>query len=145
MAGNGQLAHIFIDEAHVLVTERSFRHSMVLQLAGVFGYNCPKALLSATIPPTLETDIARSIGRTDSRELMIVRGRTYRPNIKYIVDSIPQYSEAASIKKLLRLYASDNSSRAIIYTPTRKLTKEIAGKIGVPFYHGGDMDADKIQ
>lgn len=80
-SGEGQLARIVLDEAHVVVTEASFRKD-VRAIAFLRRLPVPFFFLTATLPPEDEHILRSTL---DIRELMVIRGPVSRPNIQYQV------------------------------------------------------------
>jgi superfamily II DNA helicase RecQ len=76
---------VVIDECHLTYTASHYR-ARLAQLKNLRFLSCPIVLLTATQPPMLEHELA---------EAMLVRGAHYirastlRPNIRYLVHTVP--------------------------------------------------------
>lgn len=82
-AGEGVLRRVVVDEAHVLLTESSFR-SGVANLRQLTGIGVPYFLTTATLPIEEEPLLAISLG-ISPLDLVVIRGPVSRPNLSFTV------------------------------------------------------------
>ena len=156
LAADGVLARIVVEEAHLRVTWERFRPK--LRALGVMrpAVGVPLILLTGTLPPSLETDMAIKFGSPFST----IRMPTSRPNLSYrVIHLDKQGSEDgnyarnhvhAAVLRTLRKYQEmlkADSSRAIVYCATRSECMAVLRRVGlslpsVSSYHRG-MDSEE--
>lgn len=88
-AQEGVLKRIVIDEAHVLLTEASFRREVagLRDLRDLLPLAVPLFLTSATVPAEEEPLLASSLGLLPE-DLAVIRGPVRRPNLVFKVGTI---------------------------------------------------------
>ena len=151
LAAKGRLARIVVEEAHVRITWERFRPK--LRAMGVMrpATGVPLILLTGTLPPRLETDMAIKFGSP----FLTIRMPTSRHNLSYRVIYLDEQGSSdgpyarshvhASVLRVLRKYQEilkEESSRAIVYCATRSECTAILQKIrsswfSVSSYHRG--------
>ena len=156
LAAEGRLARIVVEEAHVRITWERFRPK--LRMMGVMrpATGVPLVLLTGTLPPCLEKDMAIKFGSPFST----IRMPTSRHNLSYRVIYLDKqgardgpYARShvhASVLRVLRKYQEmlkADSSRAIVYCATRSECTALLERIRAPLpcvssYHRG-MDAEE--
>lgn len=154
--GRQQLNRVVVDEAHcVSVWGHDFRPEFRQVPASVatFATRPPRAGLTATATPEVETDIT---GSMDMQDPVTVREPSDRPNLRFRV--IECANERDRARELLRFVTWAASSPGIVYVTRRATAEEIAAllrRAGHPAraYHAGmvpqqrdavqeDFDAD---
>ena len=128
LAASGGLARIVVEEAHVRITWERFRPK--LRGLGVMrpAVGVPLVLLTGTLPPCLETEMAIKFGSPFS----MIRMSTSRPNLSYRVTYLDKHGSNdgsytrnhvhAAVLRTLGKYKEaleGDSSRAIVYCATR--------------------------
>ncbi len=136
-----QVSFITVDEAHCISQwGYEFRPSYT-QIAGIREQlpDAPVLALTATATPDVVTDIQRQL---KFREANVFRMSFERANLSYVVR--PTEDKNAELFHIL----SSVSGPAIVYTRSRKGTKELAGELtaqgfSATFYHAGLNAAEK--
>lgn len=82
LAANKLLGRIVIDEAHVVLTDASYR-STVSQVSQLFQHNTLLFVLTATLPISLEDLFRKALG---ALHLKFDRKPSSKPTPRYIVD-----------------------------------------------------------
>lgn len=120
---SNRLARFFVDEAHLTLTQLSFRSSMH-HVHLLRRWPVPIVLLSATVPPSMETQLACHYAT--SRLLVIRCPVTSRPELLYSVIDAPNIFEAivARIKKQGFL-----GKPGIVFCTTRNEAEDVASRL----------------
>lgn len=138
--GRQQLNRVVVDEAHCIsVWGHDFRPEFRQVPASVatFTTRPPRAGLTATATPDVETDIERSLEMVDP---MLVREPSDRPNLKFRV--VECANEKERVRELLRFITWEDGSPGIVYVTRRALAEEIAALLrraghAARAYHAG--------
>jgi ATP-dependent DNA helicase RecQ len=138
--GRQQLNRVVVDEAHcVSVWGHDFRPEFRQVPASVatFTTRPPRAGLTATATPEVETDIT---GSMEMHDPVTVREPSDRPNLRFRV--VACASERERAHQLLRFVTWAKDSPGIVYATRRATTEEIAAllrRAGHPAraYHAG--------
>jgi superfamily II DNA helicase RecQ len=85
----GLLRRIFVDEAHTVITDVSYRQKLD-QIKGLHRYGCPVIALTATLPGVMVPWFEASMLMRDSQ---IVRASTVKRNIRYQVVRVTSSGE----------------------------------------------------
>ncbi|KXJ85269.1 hypothetical protein Micbo1qcDRAFT_186716 [Microdochium bolleyi] len=131
------LRRIFIDECHTIIMDIGYRERLG-GLKGLYRYDCPVVLLTATLPVQLEGWFRQQMLAKDAE---IIRARTTKRNIRYGVTTVPGRDE------VLRLVGEKNGSGAlegdqkgVVYCRSRRDSEKLAERIGCSYYHSGMAD-----
>ncbi|KAF3029165.1 hypothetical protein E8E12_000446 [Didymella heteroderae] len=130
----GLLRRVVIDECHLTYTASHYR-ARLAQLKNLRFLSCPIVLLTATQPPMLEHELA---------EAMLVRGAQYirastvRPNIRYLVHTVPASKMLMTAVQICQRQMSClNGCKGVVYCKSRDQCEEMAQHLGCGFYHAG--------
>jgi len=127
----GRLSRIIIDEAHVVVTQRTFRPHLRRLICTVRSVEVPVILLTATCPPSMEEELRVSLGCVS---WTVFRRSTNRPNLEYKVMTVSgeRQSEVMDsmicemIEKAMNLKEWKMEDRIIVYCLTRDECKDLS-------------------
>jgi ATP-dependent DNA helicase RecQ len=122
--GRQQLNGVVVDEAHCIsVWGHDFRPEFRQVPASVatFDTRPPRAGLTATATPEVETDITRAMDMSDPTT---VREPSDRPNLRFCVIKCSDERERA--RELMRFVTWSGDSPGIVYVSKRALAEEIA-------------------
>lgn len=126
-----------IDEAHAPLTNANFRRELSLAWR-VRILPVPLLLLSATIPPSLETTVGSLWGLTDPPT--VIRESTDRPELQYNVIAKDEHHWIQQIKDIVAqetLYFC-NEDRILIFVTDKSVGHLLAKALQCQMYHGGD-------
>lgn len=150
LIAEGRLDRIVLDEAHMTVTEQSYRNT----LAGVswlMDKGSQVLMLSGTIPGFILEEMGKTLGFDVNSDVTVIRNPTVRANISYNVLKLKdgQTSNVASVTAefLARWNAipdlDKNEDRGILFVTTTLLAKQVASRLGCHLYIGGELDVEK--
>lgn len=127
------LARFIIDEAHLIITHGSFRPVMDL-LQWLASSAVQLVVMTATLPPSLESNLFQAIGVTTS---IIIRTTTQRANISYnVVRAVTSLEDTVEFEFRKAMgYSSDN--RVLVFCLTKFETEMYASRFNIPFCHSG--------
>ncbi|KAI9882246.1 MAG: hypothetical protein M1823_006007 [Watsoniomyces obsoletus] len=131
----GQLYRIVLDEAHLVITEVSYRPAMSL-VQELRAVAVPFICLSATLPPAMIPRLCHKLHPPQSR---ILRATVDRPNLKYSVHVlsgplVPQAVENIQLAAATLYVLVD--WRILVYSNFVDNAQELAEGLGVSCYHG---------
>jgi len=137
----GRLGTIFVDEAHTIIMDASFRRQLQT-LKGLHRFDQPLVMLTATLPPQLEGWFRETMLLGD--DTVMVRASTVKRNIRYQVLPVAGRS-ARDIRSAIvdgvqatvchlesRMH---DDQKGVIYCRSRTAAEEWAGRLGCSFYH----------
>jgi len=130
----GRLAAIFFDECHVCMTQSDFRPSMkdIRQFLAVFQAQAPQYFLTATLPPSLESEFKATLGLSD-KSSRLLRTTTNRKNISYAVECLDSNKDIqARALNLLRAYPT---GAVMIFFKSKDEAWDMSQKIGCSLLH----------
>lgn len=118
------LNRIFVDEAHLVLTARTYRKAMYL-LGLLRRVAVPLTLLSATLPPKMIQPISAIFKLCDP---VILRSSTVRPNIAFSVQRFDDDQERTNAfldhcKKFVQ--TSQSSDRLVVFAKSKGLCADI--------------------
>lgn len=133
MASRQQLDWLFFDECHVLLTQSTFREQLQ-QFNGLFNLNIRLCLLTATLPPSLETVYRRRLALP---AWTLLREETNRANLRYEVTlHADSKGVAGSVRETVKVFRSTverrPAERCIIYVRDLKAGNALSKVLGVP-------------
>lgn len=155
-----RLDRIVIDESHILIqprnidpkTRSSFR-PMIKQLGQFLTLGVQVLLLTATLPPSLEYRLCRSL-RVSRAQIHLHRSRTTRANLAYYVwrPLVPREFSGGSawltmpstlefVRERIRLASP---GRTVIYTTTTDDVEALASHLRCEAFHSKSYDKDGI-
>lgn len=145
------LRGIFVDECYTIIMDILFRRKLQ-ELKGLYRFDCPVILLTATLPGMMERWFRQSMLVEDAP---IVRASTVKRNIRYsVVRVVTEGGFAAAqlavddevVRVMLRMEKGMTGvQKGVIYCRSRQACERIAVKVGCDFYHSGIMDAQERQ
>jgi len=138
LVSDRRLARIVVDEAHLTLTHDSFRP--VMNTLGWAGKQSIQIVLqSATVPPSLETELFQKF---DIDIYRVCRTETCRPNISYNV--FRSYSVSAKVDDLVRKILSESPvDKVLIYSRSKMEAMATGQRLHIPHCHG-EMDQEEI-
>jgi hypothetical protein len=140
LVASGLLARVIADEAHMALTQDSFRPVMhTLTWLGL--QSIPIVLLSGSAPPHLEPALFAKFGVS---QYTVCRGNTCRPNISY---NVIRAKEADMEEALTQIYnhalAQSATDQILIFCRSKGEAEAVGKMFGIPFCHSL-MDQDAI-
>lgn len=146
-----RLERIVVDECHLVATAKpSFRPELG-ELGMAVKWQCPILMLTATLPPSLEPQLFKTMGLQPD-DVVVLRSSTRRTNVKYTVAR--RYKTVADLAVLVgEMRRQYNGGKIIIYATTLTAVDEISREIGCAAYTAkasnkstilGDLQAGRI-
>jgi superfamily II DNA or RNA helicase len=138
----GHLQRIFIDEAHVTITDSSYREQLT-KLKGLHRFRKPMIMLTATLMKTMERDFREMLLLPP--ETRIIRDRTTKKNARYEFVQVERKDgavEKAAVQLMRRAQTSLMShEKCIVYCKSVEDCQQIAEKLGCACHHSRMSDA----
>jgi len=128
-----KIAAIFFDEAHTLITSE-YRPKLKEALGLIAQVPKKLVFMTATLPPNLELQL-----RNLAPNLVTFRGPTMRPNLRYLVLSLPTRTEAMKrvLEEVEKTTLNNNNNKGIVFCLTVADAKELHGSLPrSSLYHG---------
>ena len=117
------LAKIFIDEAHLILTDTIFRGTLC-HLPSLGGYNAPVVLLTATCPIKMEKKLVDAFFHWSCNPI-VVRQSCNRPNLVYSV--VEHHSETLCLPMVKDAFERLGlGEKILVYTTSIDLTIKLA-------------------
>ncbi|KAJ3980227.1 hypothetical protein F5890DRAFT_1477902 [Lentinula detonsa] len=133
-----RLTRIFIDEAHKILTDESYRHCFKL-FWRLTEIGVPITFLSASMMPRSMPLILDSMKIHDISLVDEIRRYTGRTNLKYVVDKIENDDEILQeirTRKEREAQKFVGGDRGIMFASTHKRTRALHELLGCPVYTG---------
>lgn len=124
-----RLDRIVLDEAHMVLTDSSYREAL-RQVRVVRRLPVPFVALTATLPPCQEVDLCEGLHLANP---LLLRSSVDRPNLVYKVE-LGGMEDAVEVVRL-RLQAMRDTHRMLCYVRSRQSAEELATLIGCQAYH----------
>ncbi len=129
------LGRIFIDEAHVAITETTFRQKLVY-LNTAARYRRPVVLLTATLPVRFEKWFRRALLAEDA---VTIRDQASKLNCRYEVEVV-KLGTGAIDDRVMQLVSENSATmvsgeRGVVYCRSIDQCKALAEAIGCPAHH----------
>jgi superfamily II DNA helicase RecQ len=136
---NKQLAHVFLDECHVAITDTSYRAKLrwLWQLRYLqCRFTCLTATLLIQLEPVLQANLLLESAQ-------IYRQSTMRPTIRYqVLGCGGDIWETA--EPLIRGLPLPPGSRGVIYVRSYSQGESVAEEMGCPFYKTNASDKQEL-
>lgn len=132
-----QLVRIVIDEVHVVITEANFREKLG-KLKWLQQLAVPFLLLSATIPPSLESGVYSALGMMP-QDVDVVRLAAHRLRAKHRVMIFDKDDWAAVVQREVTSALVDPESRAIVFACGLEQAQTMAKLDGTTAYTGSSL------
>ncbi|KPI44936.1 ATP-dependent DNA helicase tlh1, partial [Cyphellophora attinorum] len=139
----GRLGTIFVDEAHTVITDVSYRVAL-RDLGELRRYGRPLVLLTATLPPTLVSWFHNAMGLVAGMTRM-VRASTVKANIVYRVSRVTGSSKRDEDQEAIRHGVCQTvqtlgsrmqgNMKGIVYCRSRAGAEQLAATLGCACYH----------
>lgn len=126
----GLIRQIVLDEVHLLLTSNQFRPKAIEVIPIMSKVRVPLLFLSATLPPSLEFEIQKLCNFM----LPCLRSSTIRPNLKYLIERLPNRVEMES---RLHDLVQRRKGRTIVFVTSLEDCEMISSKLNCPYFHGG--------
>ncbi|CAA9965124.1 RecQ family helicase [Pyrenophora teres f. maculata] len=126
----GLLRRVVVDECHLIITASDWRPKLA-QLKNLRFLSCPLVLLTGTLPPVREQEIAESM---HIRAATYIRAITARLNTRYFVSWCSPGKAFTTAITICRRRQGDllrQSQKGIIYLRSKQLCETLAGVLGV--------------
>lgn len=124
----GILKRIFVDEAHCLLIDSSYRVD-ISGLSNLKHLNVPLTFLTGSMSTAMSAELIAMFRRFD-REFKVVRGSCNRPNLEYLVKSECDFTNLdAELNSYLAKYPGGHG-RCIIYVHSHSILEEVYIKSG---------------
>ncbi|KAL7940041.1 hypothetical protein V8C42DRAFT_349789 [Trichoderma barbatum] len=137
----GHLQRIFMDEAHVAITDSSYREQLT-KLKQLHRFSKPIIMLTATLMKTMERDFREMLLLRP--ETPIIRDRTTKKNARYEFVQVGRKEgavEKATVQAVRRTQTSMTSQeRCIVYCKSIDGCRTMAETLGCACHHSG-MDS----
>jgi superfamily II DNA helicase RecQ len=155
LRARGVFKRIFVDECHTIIMDAGYRGRLA-GLKGLYRYECPVVLLTATLPVRLERWFRRMMLAQDGA---MIRASTMKKNIRYRVVQVkpgrPGQSSSSSasasavedevVRRVVSLTAGmQGDEKGVLYCRSKAKCEQMAEKIGASHYHS-DVEAEKRQ
>ncbi|KAK8912648.1 Mediator of RNA polymerase II transcription subunit 34 [Metarhizium anisopliae] len=129
----GHLQRIFIDEAHVTITDSSYREQLT-KLKGLHRFSKPIIMLTATLMKTMERDFRQML--LLPAETRIIRDRTTKKNARYEIVQVGGEEEGAVERAAVQFIRRTETSmmsheKSIVYCKSIDLYPQSSGRSGV--------------
>jgi superfamily II DNA helicase RecQ len=139
LMGKGLLRRVVINECYLIFTLSDWRPKLA-KLKNLRLLPCPILLLTATLPPVREAELAESMLIQCAT---YIRAGTVRPNIRYLVSwckrgEAQQTALAIGQRRLRRL--RDRREKGVVYCHGKAQCEAMAEELGCGYYHAGDID-----
>lgn len=142
--GGGHLQRIFIDEAHVAITDSSYREQLT-KLKRLHRFSKPMIMLTATLMKTMERDFREML--LLGPETPIIRDRTTKKNARYEFMQVGQKEgavEKATVQFVRRMQTSMMShEKCIVYCKSIDDCRSMAEKLSGLCHHSNMSDAHR--
>jgi superfamily II DNA or RNA helicase len=148
-----RLSRIVFDECHTCLTQNNFRHCMH-DLVDRWQVDVPLLLLTATLPPFMESSLRGAVGCRKGLE--VIRALTSRAEIRYRVieleDDRSEEDMVFDISSITRALIDNLNSggRGIVYCLSKQWAKDIrdrinsdAGEYVAEIYHAGQSAEER--
>ena len=139
LSGKGLLRRVVVDECHLVITSTDWRPKLAL-LKNLRLLPCPIMLLTATLPPVREGELATSMLVPCAT---YIRASTVRPNTQYYVSwcerGRSQETALAMCRRRQQLLL-DRGEKGVVYCRSKQQCEELAEAIGCASYHAGDIE-----
>ncbi|RYO95092.1 hypothetical protein DL762_000285 [Monosporascus cannonballus] len=145
LRARGLLRRIFIDECYTIIMDAGYRKKLTA-LKGLYRFDCPVVLLTATLPVRLERWFRQEMVAGDAD---IVRAATVKRNIRYRAITVEPSKTAVEdevVRTVLRMEKGmRDEQKGVVYCRTKKKCEALAERLGCDFYHSGITDEGKRQ
>jgi superfamily II DNA helicase RecQ len=147
----GLLRRIFVDEAHTVIMDVSYRQKLD-QIKGLHRYGCPVIALTATLPGVMVPWFEASMLMRGST---VVRASTVQRNIRYGVVRVTSSGEKTAagvrvavvdevVRVVLRMEKRmSGAQKGVVYVRSRAGCEELAARLGCDYYHSNIVAADE--
>ena len=134
------LAHLFLDECHVAITDTSYRERL-RKLWELRYLDCPITCLTATLMVQFEEKLRSQLMLPTTQ---IFRWSTVRPKIKYKVIDSKNVAPWKLAIELVQKTALPEGKRGVIYVRTYKVGEQVSGELGCAFYEARAYDKSEV-
>ena len=139
LSGKGLLRRVVVDECHLVITSSDWRPKLAL-LKNLRLLPCPIVLLTATLPPVREGELATSMLLPCAT---YIRASTVRPNTQYYVSwcerGKAQETALAMCRRQQQLLLH-RGEKGVVYCRSKQQCEELAEALGCGCYHASDME-----
>jgi superfamily II DNA helicase RecQ len=139
LCNKGVLRRVVVDECHLIYTSSDWRPKLA-ELKNLRLLPCPIVLLTATLPPVRERELASAMLLT---HVTYVRASTVRRNTQYFVswcqrDKLEETAITICRRRQRELLAK--GQKGIVYCGSRQQTEAMAEMLGCMCYHANMAD-----
>jgi superfamily II DNA helicase RecQ len=139
LSGKGLLRRVVVDECHLIITSSDWRPKLAL-LRNLRLLPCPIVLLTATLPPVREGELATSMLLPVAT---YIRASTVRPNTRYYVSWCERgkvQDTALAMCRRQQQLLLDRGEKGIVYCRYKQQCEDLAKALECAYYHAGDVD-----
>lgn len=144
---NKEIARIYIDEAHTIITHRNFRYIMK-HFTEINLFKLPLIFLTATFPKEIEYLLYQEM-KIDNKS-MIIRNSTARKNIKYMIYKQPDqnFNDKEYIQSFINNLRTRklmvSTDKTIIFINNKQACEHLAKKLNCDYYHSDVPNKEEI-
>ncbi|CAN9385033.1 unnamed protein product [Alternaria alternata] len=139
LSGKGLLQRVVVDKCHLVITSSDWRPKLAL-LKNLRLLPCPIMLLTATLPPVREGELATNMLLPCAT---YIRASTVRPNTQYYVSwcerGKAQETALAMCRRQQQLLLH-RGEKGVVYCRSKQQCEELAEALGCGCYHAGDIE-----
>lgn len=145
LSSKGLLQRVVVDECHLIITSSDWRPKLAL-LKNLRLLPCPIVLLTATLPPVREGELATSMLLPCAT---YIRASTVRPKTCYLVSwcqpgTVQETALATGQRQQALLLKK--GQKGIVYCHSKRQCEELAQALDCAYYHAGQVDrAERLQ
>ncbi|CAO2655088.1 Nn.00g101520.m01.CDS01, partial [Neocucurbitaria sp. VM-36] len=145
LASKGWLRRVVVDECHLIFTSSDWRPKLAL-LKNLRLLACPIVLLTATLPPVRESELASSMLVQNAT---YIRASTVRANTRYFVSWCQRdqmMDTAIEMSRRRQEQLRKKGEKGVVYCRSKRQCEELAEALGCAYYHAGVPDrAERVQ
>ena len=145
LGGKGLLRRVVVDECHLIITSSDWRPKLAL-LRNLRLLACPMVLLTATLPPVREGELATSMLLACAT---YIRASTVRPNTRYYVSWCARGKAIETALAMCRRRQQpllDRGEKGVVYCHSKQQCEDLAEALACGYYHAGDVDrAERLE
>jgi len=139
LSSKGLLRRVVVDESHLIFTSSDWRPKLAM-VKNLRLLPCPIVLLTATLPPVREGELATSMLIQCAT---YVRASTVRPNTRYFVSWCERgktEETALAMGRRQQQLLQDKRQKGVVYCHSKQQCEDIAEALGCGYYHAGVPD-----
>ncbi|KAI9882030.1 MAG: hypothetical protein M1823_006233, partial [Watsoniomyces obsoletus] len=139
LSSKGLLRRVVVDESHLIFTSSDWRPKLA-KLRNLRLLPCPIVLLTATLPPVREVELASSMLIQCAT---YIRASTVRANIRYFVSWCERGKTqeiAVAMCRRQQQLLQDKGQKGVVYCRSKRQCEEVAEALECGYYHAEVLD-----